>query len=57
MEREDYKEKIRLFRETEAVEQALLKKLTAALPALYLKPYRDSTSNKITTPIRTIITD
>ena len=57
MEREDHKEKIRLFRETKAVEQAQLKQLTVALPAFYLKPYRDSTSNKITTPIRTIITD
>ena len=57
LEREDHKEKLHLFRETNAVEQALLKQLTAALLALYLKPYRDSTSNKITTPIRTIITD
>ena len=39
MEREDHKEKIGLFRETEAVEQALLKQLTAALPALYFEPY------------------
>ena len=57
VKREDHKEKIRLYRECNAVEQALLKQLTEALPVLYLCSYRDTVSNKITTPIRDILSD
>ena len=39
------------------MEQALLKQLTEALPVLYLRSYRDTVSNKITTPIRDILSD
>ena len=57
MDLDKHKEKIRLYREMNAVEQALLKQLSEALPPLYLKQYRDTHSNKISTPIRDILED
>lgn len=54
--REQHHENIRLFREANGVEEALTKQLGQALPDLYLKPFRDPISNKITTPLRTILT-
>ena len=55
--RDEHKENIRLYREANAVEEALLKQLSSALPDLYLKQYRNKYSNKITTPLRTILRD
>ena len=52
--REEHK-KIHLFREANAVEKALLKQLTRALPDLYLLPYRDQTTNTISTPLVDIL--
>lgn len=37
--RDEHKENIRLFREANVVEEALLKQLSNALPTLYLIPY------------------
>ena len=53
--RAQYNEELRLFREANAVESALLQQLTDALPPHYLKQYRNVHSNKITTPLRTIL--
>ena len=55
--RAQYNEDLRLFREANAVEEALIKQLSDALPPHYLKKYRNQHSNKITTPIRTILED
>ena len=55
--RAQYNENLRLFREANAVEEALLKQLTDALPPHYLKRYRNHHSNKIDTPIRNILTE
>ena len=55
--RAKYNEDLRLFREANAVEEALLKQLKDALPSNYLKRYRNTASNKIQTPISTILAD
>ena len=55
--REQYNEEIRLFREANQVESALIKQLADALPPHYLKKYRNQYSNKISTPIRTILAE
>ena len=55
--RAQYNEGLRLFREANAVEEALTKQLSDALPAHYLKKYRNVHSNKIGTPIRDIIAE
>ena len=53
--RAQYNEDLRLFREANAVEEALTKQLSDALPPHYLKKYRNVHSNKISTPIRDIL--
>ena len=53
--RAQYNEDLRLFRESNAVEEALIKQLSDALPQHYLKKYRNEHSNKIATPLRTIL--
>ena len=53
--RAQYNEDLRLFREATAVEEALTKQLSDALPPHYLKKYRNVHSNKINTPIRDIL--
>ena len=50
--RDQYKEDIRLFREANQVEAAMIKQLADALPPHYLKKYRNQYSNKISTHIR-----
>ena len=55
--RERYNEEIRLFREANAVEEALTKQLADALPPPYLKKYRNKYSNKIGAPICTILAE
>ena len=55
--RDRHQEQIRLYREANGVEAALLGQLTTALPPLYLESYRDSSSNQITTPLVEILTD
>ena len=50
-----YNEELRLFREANAVEEALTKQLSDALPPHYLKKYRNVHSNKISSPIRDIL--
>ena len=55
--RAQYNESLRLFRETNAVEEALITQLSNALPAHYLKRYRNTISNKIQTPIHKILSD
>ena len=55
MLREDHKEAIRLFNEITNIEKALLKQLGKALPDLYLKQFRNSHSNTITTNLPTIL--
>ena len=52
---EVHREKIWLFREANAVEKALLKQLTRALSDLHLLPYRDQTTNTISTPLVDIL--
>ena len=55
--RAQYNKDLRLFREANAVEEALLKQLADALPPHYLKSYRNQYSNKISTPIWDILSD
>ena len=55
--RAQYNEELRLFREANAVEEALVKQLSDALPPHYLKGYRNVHSNKISTPLRDILAD
>jgi len=55
--RDRHQEEIRLFREANGVEAALLSQLTVALPPLYLEAYRDEHSNQITTSLVTILSE
>ena len=55
--RAQYNEELRLFREANAVEEALVKQLSDALPPHYLKRYRNVHSNKISTPLRDILAE
>ena len=55
--RDRHQEQIRLYREANGVEAALIGQLTVALPPLYLESYRDSSSNTITTPLVDILKD
>ena len=55
--RENHQEAIRLYREANGVEDALIGQLTQALPPLYLESYRDPHSNRITAPLITILAD
>ena len=54
--RDDHKEALRLFREMTALEKCLLKLLSQAIPAPYLKPFRNHNSNAIDANIPTILT-
>ena len=51
----EHKERIRLNREANNIEASLLKQLGQALPALYLKSFRNAYSNTFTTDITTIL--
>ena len=55
--RDKHQESIRLFREANGVEAALLSQLTVALPPLYLEGYRDPHSNKINKSLVDIFKD
>ena len=57
LNRERHQEQLRLFREANGVEAALLSQLTVALPPLFLDGYRDAVSNKITKPLVDILQD
>ena len=52
---DNYIEKLRLFREANAVEQALLNQLAEVLPAIYMKSYRNQYSHRIDKPIRELL--
>ena len=54
-ERDDYKEDKRLFKEMVAVEKALLKQMSRALPVIYLKTFRNKHSNAIDKPVSEIL--
>ena len=54
--REEHKEAKRLFREANAVESAVIKQLIAAIPDIYMKQFRNVTSNAITTSVPDIFT-
>ena len=53
--RENYRQQIRLFQETNSVEECLLKKLADALPLIYLDCYGGRILEKINTNIRNIL--
>ena len=53
--REDHKEAIRRFRESENVDKALKKQLAEAIPAFYLKRFRNPTTNTFTVSLSTIL--
>ena len=53
--REHYKEDLCLFREMIALEKALLKLLSHAVPAIYIKSFRNRSSNAINIDIPTIL--
>ena len=53
--RDDNKESVRLFREMIALEKYLLKLLSQAIPAPYMKTFRSRTSNAINVSISTIL--
>ena len=55
--RDRHLEAIRLFREANGVEDALISQLTQALPPLFLETYRDTHSNRITASLITILHD
>lgn len=57
LNRDRHQEKIRLYREANGVEAALLSQLTVALPPLYLEAYRNESSNQITTPLVNILAE
>ena len=52
--RDDYKEDLRLFREMIALEKALQKLLSHAVPAIYMKSFCNRSSNAINMAIPTI---
>ena len=54
--REDYKDELRLFQEMTALEKYLIKLISHAIPSIFLKPFRNRSSNAITTDIPTILT-
>lgn len=53
--KEDHKEAIRLFREANNVEKALLKQLSEAIPELYLKRFRSRHTNTLTASLPVIL--
>ena len=54
--REEYKDDLKLFQEIVALEKYLMKLLSHAVPAIFLKPFRSRNSNAITQDIPTILT-
>ena len=53
--RDDFKEELRQYREYTQVEKALIKQLGTALPQIYLRGFRNTHTNTITTDITTLL--